>query len=1037
MAPSDYFADYEGSGYVQPLPSPGETPYQTPPTSMSRRSSGRGTSSPPLSSSPPPPLPEDTKRNSRDSATDENISILDPRRFTPTLHASLVSEILSLRRDLEGKHKYIEDLESTLHSSKSENETLSRKLSQSNKEGRSVKRQFQQLENGTLAALEELARDRDEWKGTSDDLKEKVEKLERKIKSQEDEAERTQRLWDRDRETWDNQKRTLERKVHVSESRLKNVLAELAAEHAAEQEHHNDAGKLGGLSLAEELDFDGEDEEVLDEIDEDEEEDFPEHEVHARRALSSRSSFEADFKAKRVLGLAQDGKQLPTVSETGSLHTTALQSPDSESFTGRPSDLSRTDSIKVMHRRNRSSEVPVEYVDSGVQYSPPPSPQLASVRAESAGTFYDDMTDITDSAVNSRVQSLASPTPTSPTPTPYDAEAMTITQERPAVIMVSAAAQTTDEPLSPPETPKVSQQPTFDPMEDTPGPSRTSADREAEEEPKPEPEPEAEMFTNKPAPVTIPSIAIHPASAPPSPPSPRETMLPPGTKNVSTQTKTEELVSTRSISIQTDEIRIDRRLMKLPPHLLPSAIKSTPASPEVSLPGRYGTPEQGDDELDGVSIPTATPKQLSEKALGKSPLLRSDIPSSPPQPMVMSDTDTEDRYPGNNDNGPLQPGNREQGIRRPFRKASLFAGFEDDNNDEKQGDADDEDIPDIQSAPSAETEGGQPTVVDAIAATMVGEWMWKYVRRRKSFNAHEAPEDLSRTAQDGSINVTGNGVRHKRWVWISPYERSVMWSSKQPASGTALLGKSGRKLLIQSVLDVKDDTPLPRGSGIQPFNRSILILTPARALKFTAISQERHYLWLTALSFLAHASVGAPELAAIPPVPQGEPEPSSSSAFSRRTPIRDSVRLTKDKQRPSALSSLTSRDSNSRKGAMLSPTIHTEGPLPNAADAPSIPRYTNHARKRRRTSEATNASARTQYVDHVGTVRMEAFVASRRSNDTSTTGSVMAPSRMRAGFGIGTRARGNTQWSSSTGDPRRSGMIVMDEFDAFDPFKGF
>jgi hypothetical protein len=43
-------------------------------------------------------------------------------------------------------------------------------------------------------------------------------------------------------------------------------------------------------------------------------------------------------------------------------------------------------------------------------------------------------------------------------------------------------------------------------------------------------------------------------------------------------------------------------------------------------------------------------------------------------------------------------------------------------------------------------------------------------------------------------NTGGNGgIRHKRWVWLAPYERAIMWSSKQPTSGPALLGKSGRK----------------------------------------------------------------------------------------------------------------------------------------------------------------------------------------------------------------------------------------------------
>jgi len=76
------------------------------------------------------------------------------------------------------------------------------------------------------------------------------------------------------------------------------------------------------------------------------------------------------------------------------------------------------------------------------------------------------------------------------------------------------------------------------------------------------------------------------------------------------------------------------------------------------------------------------------------------------------------------------------------------------------------------------------SVVDAIAQTMVGEWMFKYVRRRKSFGVAES---------NGMDGENSNGVRHKRWVWLAPYERAVMWSSKQPTSGSALMGKAGRK----------------------------------------------------------------------------------------------------------------------------------------------------------------------------------------------------------------------------------------------------
>jgi hypothetical protein len=70
-------------------------------------------------------------------------------------------------------------------------------------------------------------------------------------------------------------------------------------------------------------------------------------------------------------------------------------------------------------------------------------------------------------------------------------------------------------------------------------------------------------------------------------------------------------------------------------------------------------------------------------------------------------------------------------------------------------------------------------VVNAIAQTMVGEWMFKYVRKRKSFGITDGDD--------------GSSDRHKRWVWLAPYERAILWSNKQPSSETALMGKSGRK----------------------------------------------------------------------------------------------------------------------------------------------------------------------------------------------------------------------------------------------------
>lgn len=83
--------------------------------------------------------------------------------------------------------------------------------------------------------------------------------------------------------------------------------------------------------------------------------------------------------------------------------------------------------------------------------------------------------------------------------------------------------------------------------------------------------------------------------------------------------------------------------------------------------------------------------------------------------------------------------------------------------------------------------------MDSIAGTMVGEWMWKYMRKRKSFGVDAAEGFSAKNGEENGVSLTSHGTRHKRWVWLSPYERTIMWDSKQPTSGTALLGKKGRK----------------------------------------------------------------------------------------------------------------------------------------------------------------------------------------------------------------------------------------------------
>lgn len=297
-------------------------------------------------------------------------------------------------------------------------------------------------------------------------------------------------------------------------------------------------------------------------------------------------------------------------------------------------------------------------------------------------------------------------------------------------------------------------------------------------------------------------------------------------------------------------------------------------------------------------------------------------------------------------------------------------------------------------------------------------------------------------------------------------------------------------MAIQSVLDVQDDTPLPKGPELSSaFDRSILILTPARALKFTCVTQERHLLWMTALSFLAQSGrlpaqlpAKVPPMPAHPPPAVPPPEPAASkrsrSPSFGRARIRDSVRLT-SARRPDL------QKSNSQPAAVVPSAFASEVSVPDTgADFPAVPRLyvttSRHQRKRSNTSprlppplgglrsfsssaipsSATslhpattkNSSFRTDlrssssksgsrkdsitspdrpnFFEAVGTVRMDAFV-----DPNIRDGVLYVPAPPAVPSQQPRRMRGDSNLSSSTTDKRRAGY-VFDE-NGFDPFKGF
>ncbi|KAK7512891.1 meiotic cell cortex C-terminal pleckstrin homology-domain-containing protein [Phyllosticta citriasiana] len=1126
----------------------------TPQPSSPARSSRHGTPSTP--GDPDASLPPLRSESSPDSVEDNAFSF-DPRRLTPTLQANLVAEILNLRREIDSKDRIIEDLETSLESSQNETQDLHARLSASQSESRAAKRHVKTLETDTFTTLEELVHERDQAKAETEMLRNKLEDSRKKAKYEGDASDRTQDLWQKDKDTWDAEKRSLERRIHVSETRLKAVLEELAAQQAAAQEcyeaeadenirdsgfamesdgvslppqslsnspkrtlsqrsrhERNHSGgsmrsfrrnrasvltvgselhqKLSGPSLADELALDEEDEEEVEEeegADDDDgldSEDFSENELRARRALELRQSQLPDGKARKMLGLETDGKQSSSEHESDTKET--KQSVDNISVGRQSMEKSAKPSREVVPPKH-------DYVDTGVQPSPPPSPKVAPqvmAAARNSGHIVSAMVNL---ETNQRKKPISDQQTGSETPHH---------KTRP---MVSSSCQTLNHPPSPPDTPTAMLHPNLaasSPSTST-RPKMTSASTQTEikiSETNRLDVPPTPTRAPPPTAIAVPQITIEPPGSCPT--SPTHAVLPPGTKSVCSQTSPDMLPDLCSRSMQTEPIMVTR-LGKLPAHLLPSSITSQLATSE-----KKESPE----------TKPVLAKPFEEK--GKSPLRATQAAQAAQKSMRHKSVEaTENKYPGHNDDGPLTTESTD-GIRRPFRSSSLFAGFDeeaiaDESDDEYRRDnstysrmtkyhsrlakpptpvpeekespsrprsscsAKVEKSPSIRrqgslrwsnmsptrvsqglgessklasarppypvpvrsssrKLPLSRSEGSQsppirnnmlanrrsrkdsttrqdslrkvrsaavisrsdrfparsppppktsltsPTgsqtqspigrgrvstpkqscsegrghrsqhsrstanpesnhsfdspsqsisVVDAIAITMVGEWMWKYVRGRKSFGVSDAVSpDFSK---DDGTGITGiNGVRHKRWVWISPYERSILWSSKQPTNNTGLMGKPGRKLVVQSVLDVKDDGPPPKGSGSQPvFNRSILVLTPARALKFTAMSAERHYIWLTALSFLAHSSQNLPNLGQLPtPVPQ-EPNKRRLGPLSTRK-SSSSIRAAKEAQAAKDKNPIQAESPNDGKA--------TQSPASESFSPPAIPRY--HGRKR-------------------------------------------------------------------------------------------
>ncbi|KAL9036835.1 MAG: hypothetical protein Q9180_004067 [Flavoplaca navasiana] len=1144
------------------------------------------------------------RSDSKDNDSEEKTSATDAKRFTPNLHASLVSEILSLRREIESKNNALAGVEENLQSSKNENGLLEATITSQERELRSAKKQMQLLESGTLSALGDIAKERDDAVDSLAEARKRLETSKSTVRGFEEDARRNQAMWEQDKQNWDNEKRNIERKVHVAEGRLKTMVNEVAAAQSSSQlasacgsEVEEGAGETwfsnwsdiistrsssvrgryplsefsnntydtnelanlrnstlaaraslimtepNSLSLADELNFE---EATVDHSGEHEMEKgplspdaLPEEDPFKSRRMSVPNQ---DCKARKILGLTADAAEQP-LSE--------------EHLIEQPLAMVLEQPLRTPQANTRPIATSQ---DMGTQYSPPPSPKTAAQEpTASEKDLYKFVN--TENTANQR-RKRVSIAATSHDPVPVRIEQSTNWST------ASAACQTMPQAISPPLVPMIALEPMFPDPGSIMGMEMISCSTQTDD---------ISQVADIPASIRDPSfstmvpvIAIHPPGSRPGS-SYNTVMLPPQTKNAACQTETASLSNVKSVAIQTEGIRVDKRPVQIPPRLMSGSISSKPQSridqalrrpaPTVPRQARFGlkepppiepsrtlqarskppkiqtagpnvaqhsdlsairaqmsqaSPIQPDDLFAGFSdqdgqgidvnfsddddfanvapirktlskvknswtlVPTSMNTSVGPRPLGR-PIsdiqeiddtpeanhcnrqvnrkekasdakvgqqggdeklvlsidsseksevrkaalipsgalahLRQRSPSEPgpstaapvvPPPFPVPTRSSSRKIPisasdGNGSPSPYTTSfiagirNRNQvkaaRPRNPLRKVRSAAavpkfGRTQSRHDHTAGDSsalpsptstsfsrpqvprtrptqntlqppsalsstvNQEASGPVSYAAEADTDSPSQTtsVVDAIAQTMVGEWMWKYVRKRKSFGMVESAQVEFEEGRSNHEN--SSGIRHKRWVWLAPYERVVIWSSKQPTSGSALMGKGGRKLTIQSVLDVRDDTPMPKNAGIRSaFSRSILILTPQRALKFTAPDRERHYIWLTALSFLSHSTLGMEDLTAIPPLPQAEYQlPQSSGAGAKRRSPRDSLRIAKGKERPVLHGRvLTAPVVNGGKRKQTVEGLGYDGANDSASEAaepPQIPRMSAHGRKR-------------------------------------------------------------------------------------------
>ncbi|KAI8595483.1 hypothetical protein EDD21DRAFT_391119 [Dissophora ornata] len=119
-----------------------------------------------------------------------------------------------------------------------------------------------------------------------------------------------------------------------------------------------------------------------------------------------------------------------------------------------------------------------------------------------------------------------------------------------------------------------------------------------------------------------------------------------------------------------------------------------------------------------------------------------------------------------------------------------------------------------------------PTMIQIITQTMIGDYLWKYTRRPMASVISEK--------------------KHRRYFWVHPYTKTMYWSLNNPAADGSREQRAKSALII-NVYQITDESP-SNNSDLP--NVSLLVQTSSRNLKLTAPTRQKHELWYQSLAYL-------------------------------------------------------------------------------------------------------------------------------------------------------------------------------------------